>query len=220
MTDSDSTRNALDKLLARFDPDRQRAGERYEAFRRRLLFLFTLWRCPEPEEQADETFDRVARRVDEGAEIAGAGGVLLSRGAERAARAVAPAPIGAIGRSATGLAAGAGADGGTRSGRGRSDVFGPNGGDEVVPRPAATRETRDSLSPTILAPAVSASGVGPCSRRDWGYPGETLRAAGLPHQGRVSTGRFKATLDRVVAGTEALKRIGESAHESKEPWTN
>jgi RNA polymerase sigma factor (sigma-70 family) len=69
VTDPELTRDALDKLLVRLDPDRHRAGERYEAFRRRLVFLFGLWRCPVPEEQADDTFDRVARRVDEGEEI-------------------------------------------------------------------------------------------------------------------------------------------------------
>ena len=57
------------RLLDRLDVDRDRAGERYEDFRRRLTRFFEWRGAPFPEEHTDETFDRVARRLDEGIEI-------------------------------------------------------------------------------------------------------------------------------------------------------
>jgi DNA-directed RNA polymerase specialized sigma24 family protein len=44
-------------------------GERYEALRRRLLIYFAANRCGVAEEAADETMDRVARRMAEGVEV-------------------------------------------------------------------------------------------------------------------------------------------------------
>jgi RNA polymerase sigma factor (sigma-70 family) len=51
------------RLLAWLDADRERAGELYEKIRRRLVTILAARGCPVPEELADETFDRVARRV-------------------------------------------------------------------------------------------------------------------------------------------------------------
>lgn len=63
------TGDALAKLLAALDVDPGRAGEKYEALRC-LLVKFFRWRGASfPEEQADKTIDRVARRIDEGAEV-------------------------------------------------------------------------------------------------------------------------------------------------------
>src|SRR6202035_1353560 len=63
------TAASFEALLARLDSDRERAGERYETIRRRLVRLFE-WRGGEgPEELADETINRVARRMSEGTEI-------------------------------------------------------------------------------------------------------------------------------------------------------
>jgi len=60
---------ALEALLGRLGPDRERAAEAYESVRRRLIRLFE-WRAwSEPEALADETIDRVARRLAEGVEI-------------------------------------------------------------------------------------------------------------------------------------------------------
>jgi DNA-directed RNA polymerase specialized sigma24 family protein len=57
------TREGLDALLALLDPDRDRAGERYEALRRRLVKLFEWRGVRDPAELADETLDRVCRRI-------------------------------------------------------------------------------------------------------------------------------------------------------------
>jgi len=53
----------LDRLLAWLDPDRERAGLEYENIRWRLVTILAARECPTPEELADETIDRVARRV-------------------------------------------------------------------------------------------------------------------------------------------------------------
>lgn len=53
----------FDRLLAWLDEDRERAGMAYEKIRWRLMTIFAARDCPLPEELADETIDRVARRV-------------------------------------------------------------------------------------------------------------------------------------------------------------
>lgn len=63
------TREGLEALLAYLDPDRERAGEKYERIRRRLVKLFECRGIPLPEESADETIDRVARRLAAGEQI-------------------------------------------------------------------------------------------------------------------------------------------------------
>jgi DNA-directed RNA polymerase specialized sigma24 family protein len=60
---------AFESLLAHLDPDRERAGEHYESIRRRLVRLFEWRGCEFPEDLADETFNRVARRLAEGLRI-------------------------------------------------------------------------------------------------------------------------------------------------------
>jgi DNA-directed RNA polymerase specialized sigma24 family protein len=57
------------KLLACFDSDRNTAGEKYEELRRTLIRFFEWRGAPFPEDQADEAFNRVARKLDEGLEI-------------------------------------------------------------------------------------------------------------------------------------------------------
>src|SRR5437773_826195 len=64
-TDRALTSAAFHRLLARLDPDPQRAGEKYEALRRRLVAFFEWRGAPWPEEHADETIDRVAKRAAE-----------------------------------------------------------------------------------------------------------------------------------------------------------
>ena len=68
------TAAAFTKLLACLDPDRERAGEKYEDLRRTLIKFFEWRGAPFPEDQTDETFNRVARKLDEGIEIKNIGG--------------------------------------------------------------------------------------------------------------------------------------------------
>src|SRR5260370_41876259 len=68
------TADGLGKLLDRLDADRERAGEKYEDLRRTLNRFFEWRGAPFPEEHADETFNRVARKLDEGVEIKNFGG--------------------------------------------------------------------------------------------------------------------------------------------------
>ena len=52
------TQELFDTLLDWLDPDRERAGHRYETIRLRLIKIFTSRGCPEAEELADETINR------------------------------------------------------------------------------------------------------------------------------------------------------------------
>jgi DNA-directed RNA polymerase specialized sigma24 family protein len=63
------TRAAFDELLAALNADRDEAGERYLEMRGNLLRFFEWRGCPFPEEHADETINRVARRLSEGEAI-------------------------------------------------------------------------------------------------------------------------------------------------------
>ena len=53
----------FDRLLDWLDVERERAGVAYEQIRRRLTIIFASRGCRVPEELADETIDRVSRRV-------------------------------------------------------------------------------------------------------------------------------------------------------------
>jgi RNA polymerase sigma factor (sigma-70 family) len=63
------TAESFAKLLACFDLDRDRAGEKYEELRRTLIRFFEWRGAPFPEEHTDEAFNRVARKLGEGVEI-------------------------------------------------------------------------------------------------------------------------------------------------------
>lgn len=63
------THESFEILLAQLDPDRERAGERYETIRGKLIRLFEWRGCAAPEDLADETINRVARRMAEGIEL-------------------------------------------------------------------------------------------------------------------------------------------------------
>jgi DNA-directed RNA polymerase specialized sigma24 family protein len=58
----------FDKLLGWLHTDRELAAQKYEDIRRRLITIFTYRGCAEAEDLADETFDRVTRKVCEVAE--------------------------------------------------------------------------------------------------------------------------------------------------------
>jgi DNA-directed RNA polymerase specialized sigma24 family protein len=55
----------LEALLARLGPDRESAGTQYEQLRKRLISVFQYRHCHHPEELADETLDRTARKLQE-----------------------------------------------------------------------------------------------------------------------------------------------------------
>jgi DNA-directed RNA polymerase specialized sigma24 family protein len=57
------TQESFDKLLAWLDPDRDQAGKKYEEIRRRLIKIFTCRGCTEADSLADETINRVTRKV-------------------------------------------------------------------------------------------------------------------------------------------------------------
>ncbi len=66
----DLTASALERLLARLDADPARAADAYEALRLALTRFFD-WRGAHfPDECADEALNRLARRLEEGAEVA------------------------------------------------------------------------------------------------------------------------------------------------------
>ncbi len=63
------TAPAFERLLDALGADRAHAAEEYERLRERVVGLIRWWGSPRPEELADETLDRVARKLEEGAEV-------------------------------------------------------------------------------------------------------------------------------------------------------
>ncbi len=63
------TAETLDGLLRFLDPDRDQAARGYERLRDKLIRLFDWRGCAFPEDLADETINRVARKLEEGTEI-------------------------------------------------------------------------------------------------------------------------------------------------------
>lgn len=63
------TQAAFDGFLATLDRDRDKAGEKYEYIRLRLLKYFQWCGSDEPDIDADETINRVTRRIDEGQDV-------------------------------------------------------------------------------------------------------------------------------------------------------
>lgn len=59
------TKSAFDALLAWLDPDRERAAQKYEEIRRRLIKLFAYRGCGAPEDVADRTINRVCAKLEE-----------------------------------------------------------------------------------------------------------------------------------------------------------
>jgi DNA-directed RNA polymerase specialized sigma24 family protein len=98
------TAEAFERLLASLDADRDRAGQRYENMRRKLIEFFEARGSNSPNDHADETINRVARRLDEGESVQDLGAyfygvarllfkeTLRGRGKEPSALDFAPAP--------------------------------------------------------------------------------------------------------------------------------
>lgn len=63
MSDWGLTGEAFDSFLIWLDADRDQAGVKYETIRRRLVLFFNCRGCAAPESLADETINRVIRRV-------------------------------------------------------------------------------------------------------------------------------------------------------------
>jgi len=64
------TGDAFERLLSALAPEREAEAIAYEQLRQRTIGLLSWWGASKPEELADETFDRVARKLSEGAPIA------------------------------------------------------------------------------------------------------------------------------------------------------
>lgn len=60
------TADAFASLLAALNPDSEQAGIKYENIRRKVIRKLEFEGSSEPEEHADEVFNRVARRIAEG----------------------------------------------------------------------------------------------------------------------------------------------------------
>lgn len=63
------TDEAFGLLLDKLDADRERAGAKYEIWRRKLVSLFVWEQCASPEDLADETFNRLAKKLTDGEQI-------------------------------------------------------------------------------------------------------------------------------------------------------
>ena len=59
------TQESFNQLLGWLNTDPDQAGKKYEEIRFRLIKIFTCRGCLVPEDLADETFNRVAKRVPE-----------------------------------------------------------------------------------------------------------------------------------------------------------
>jgi len=75
--DWELTQAAFDMLLTRLDSDRDEAGKKYVDVRRKLVKFLGFWGCSCPEDQADETIGRTARKIFEGEPIENLNGYLL-----------------------------------------------------------------------------------------------------------------------------------------------
>jgi DNA-directed RNA polymerase specialized sigma24 family protein len=73
----DLTPEAWEMLLARLDADRDEAGRKYVALRRKLVKFLGLWGCNRPEDQADEAMGRTAGKIGGGAAIGNLNGYAL-----------------------------------------------------------------------------------------------------------------------------------------------
>jgi DNA-directed RNA polymerase specialized sigma24 family protein len=64
-----SDQDVFDRFLLSLDPDRERAGQQYEAIRRKLLKYFQWRECSFPEDHADEVLRRMIGKIAQGETI-------------------------------------------------------------------------------------------------------------------------------------------------------
>ncbi len=63
------SKTSFDQFLAILDSDREIAGEKYEALRHRIVKFFEWRACATPEDLADQTIDRLVRKVSAGEDV-------------------------------------------------------------------------------------------------------------------------------------------------------
>ena len=63
------SQSSFDNFLAVLDANRESAGQKYESLRARLVKFFEWRACQFPDDLADETLDRVMKKVDAGEQI-------------------------------------------------------------------------------------------------------------------------------------------------------
>ncbi|MFN2500625.1 MAG: RNA polymerase sigma factor [Pyrinomonadaceae bacterium] len=63
------SQNSFDQFLSCLDADRDLAGQQYEQLRTRIVKFFEWRSCLDPHSLADEAFDRVIRKIDQGEKI-------------------------------------------------------------------------------------------------------------------------------------------------------
>ncbi len=68
---------AFDKLLLALGEDRDSGGEKYLEIRVNLIRFFEWRGCPFPEDHADETINRIAKRVAEGEQLVNPAGYAM-----------------------------------------------------------------------------------------------------------------------------------------------
>jgi RNA polymerase sigma factor (sigma-70 family) len=71
------TQEGFDLLLARLDADRNIAGEKYEAARQKLIKFLGWWGSQSPEDLADESIDRLIKKIAAGEDIKDLTGYLI-----------------------------------------------------------------------------------------------------------------------------------------------
>jgi DNA-directed RNA polymerase specialized sigma24 family protein len=71
------TKEALDRFLGLLDADPEKAGVKYEGLRLKLVKYFEWRGAISPDVEADETINRVARRVEEGQNVYNLGGYIF-----------------------------------------------------------------------------------------------------------------------------------------------
>ena len=64
MTRGGPTQEDFEKLWRWLDPDRDKAGEKYERIRRRLIAVFASRGCCDTEDLADKTINVVTSKID------------------------------------------------------------------------------------------------------------------------------------------------------------
>ena len=86
------TPEAFEKLLNAFSANRDEAGVQYEIMRPKLVRFFEWRKVESAQDYADETINRVARRIESGEVTIGGGSALqdLTSGVHRGAVAVVP----------------------------------------------------------------------------------------------------------------------------------
>ena len=58
------SKEAFDKLLLWFDPDREKAAKKYQTIQYRLIRIFAAKGCSDPEDLVDESFNVAALKID------------------------------------------------------------------------------------------------------------------------------------------------------------